>query len=161
MRKVLRLIVVLILVLGLTLPIATSVSADSTVAELWAANGKYKAGDVRVWNDATTLFVQFTTWDWLLVETHVAVGWYDGTDWVGIPMTKKGNPKVGNFPYSQPHDPVVRVTYEIPLSWAPGTELRIAAHAVVRGSCGDETAWAGDISFPWKSWATYFTYIVQ
>ena len=42
-----------------------------------------------------------------------------------------------------------------------GSELYIAAHAVVTSSQGTETAWGDGLDFPGNNWATYFNYTVQ
>ncbi|MBW2965108.1 hypothetical protein KY363_06635 [Candidatus Woesearchaeota archaeon] len=113
----------------MVLIMAIGVSADSFT--LWAGQN-IDSGEVEVWNDGTTLFVKFTTHDgWELSQTHVDVA----SDLSGIPQTKSGNPKVGNFAYSMTHDPTVaEYTYEIDLAsegFAPGDDIVIAAHAVV------------------------------
>jgi len=123
-------------------------------------------GSVVVTNSATKLFVniQLDVAGWELTETHVAAA----TSLAGIPATKKGNPKVGNFPYSSPHNGATSFTYEIPLgNWTAGTQLLIAAHGAVETTGQNETAWGascpGDIGvdFASGSWATYFPYTVQ
>ena len=104
-------------------------SIDSTVTDLIA--GKHiDAGTVTVWNDGTYLYVKYSTTDgWVLTETHLDVA----MSLEDIPQTKKGNPVIGHFSYRVMHDPVVtEYTYIIELGgWGAGTELYIAAHAVV------------------------------
>ena len=100
--------------------------------------------------------------DWEMTETHVAVA--DSLE--GIPQTKSGNPKVGNFPYAMEHNPAVTTyTYVIDLEWEVGTELYIAAHAVVQDGCRQETAWADcqgpAFLFPGANWASFVTHVVQ
>lgn len=123
-------------------------------------------GSVTVTNNSTKLFVkvQLDAAGWELTESHVAAA----ASLSGIPATKKGNPKIGNFPYSSPHPGVTEFTYEIPLgNWTAGTELLIAVHGVVETTGQNETAWGascpGDIGvgFGGGSWATYFPYTVQ
>ncbi len=58
-----------------------------------------------------------------LSETHLSVV----TDREDFPMTSSGNPKNGNFEYSDSHGCVSSVSYEVPISKGP----YIAAHAVV------------------------------
>jgi len=136
----------------------------------WWWENKMKVGEVWIWNDGDYLYVKYITTyfgDWELTETHLAVAEY----FADIPQTKSGNPKVGNFPYKMMHDPpVTEYTYMIPLTWAPGTILYIAAHAIVQKpmGCGvyqEETAWADcggpNAYFQGNNWATYFTYTVQ
>lgn len=87
-------------------------------------------GTVTVTDDGTHLTVLFETDPgWLMTETHLAVG--DSV--ADVPTNRKGNPKIGQFPYSAEHDPAVdTVEYEIPLSWVPNDgDLTVAAHAVV------------------------------
>ncbi|HSK76680.1 MAG TPA: hypothetical protein VLQ45_09500 [Thermoanaerobaculia bacterium] len=123
-------------------------------------------GSVVITNNATKLFVkvQLDAAGWELTESHVAAA----TSLAGIPASKKGNPKIGNFPYSSPHTGVTSFTYEIPLGdWTAGTQLLIAVHGVVETTGQNETAWGascpGDVGvgFPGGSWATYFPYTVQ
>ena len=55
------------------------------------------AGDVCYAVDGESLTVVYNTeGDWQLVEAHLWVG----EDQDGYPMSKKGNPKIGNFPYN-------------------------------------------------------------
>ena len=84
-------------------------------------------GDVLVWNDGSNLYVKFVVSSDYLYETHVHVA----TSLSAIPQTKKGNPIPGKFEHSDPHGCVTDYTYQIPLSWAPGTSLYIAAHAAL------------------------------
>ena len=148
----------------------------------WYFEHRTRVGDVHVWNDGDSLYVTYYAyiWDcWVLTETHVAVAMFPTMDENGdgeinildadIPQTKKGNPKVGRFPYK--HEGLGGVAsdpYTIPLgSWGSGTTLIIAAHAVVENPCLDieETAWTDcggdDAYFRGNNWATYFTYTVQ
>jgi hypothetical protein len=86
-------------------------------------------GDVRVWNDGENLHVEYvvTDEDWCITETHLEVA----TALEDIPQVN-GNPPPGQFTYGGEHDCVAGVTYSIPLSWDPGTDLMIAAHGVVQ-----------------------------
>ena len=114
-------------------------------------------GTVYVWNDGTNLTITYDTTDsdWVMTETHLAV--VDKFD--DFPMTKKGNPIPGQFPYQCCYDEtegewlfvkkpdtlagtcdadgkedatMTAITYTIPLDWGPNTQLYIAAHAVVQ-----------------------------
>jgi hypothetical protein len=123
------------------------------------------AGNVKVWNDATNLYVQFnTSGDWVITQTHVAVA----TSLAGIPQ-KNGNPVPGLFPYKEVHDPAVTTyTYTIPLgSWEAGQELYIATHAALAlldengNVIQTETGWGFGPNFPGRNWATYLMYTVQ
>lgn len=113
--------------------------ADPLVAHLIAGNPKNGAnvvGTVEVWNDGSFLNVTYLMSDpWPLVEAHLAVSLLDPTvkPYIqpgAIPMTKKGNPIPGLFPYN----PVEGITYQIPNTWAVDDVLFIGAHGVA-GLC--------------------------
>lgn len=113
-------------------------------------------GMVIVTNDAQFLYVEYVTLaPWVLVETHVAVA--DSLE--GIPQTKTGNPKVGQFAYN--------IDSWIDLIWPEGTLLYVAAHAKVwkldeNGQVvQEETAWGKGYPFPGNNWAMYFNHTVQ
>ncbi|MFH0912374.1 MAG: hypothetical protein V1807_01810 [Patescibacteria group bacterium] len=119
-------------------------------------------GRVIVTNDAQFVYVEYTTWaPWVLVETHVAVS--DSLE--GIPQTKTGNPKVGQFAYT--------IDSWIDRSlWSDGTMLYVAAHAKVwrlgestavsqHEVVQEETAWGKGYPFPGNNWAMYFNHTAQ
>jgi len=115
-------------------------------------------GIVNVWNNADYLYVKYELSQeaigegWCLTETHLAVV----TQEEDFPTNKAGNPKVGHFPYQCSYngsewvfqikeygdedavcdavgtDLLTEITYTIPFTWDPCTELYIAAHAVVQ-----------------------------
>ena len=139
----------------------TSVSACST--ELYAGSELNTVGDVTVWCSGELFYIQYSTGSgWTLSETNLAVA----TSLDGIPQTKKGNPKIGHFPFKSDHpEGTETVTYVIniydylPVGDLTGKTLVIAAHAVVsHPDEGEETAWADTWgqSFPGSSWALYF-----
>ena len=121
------------------------------------------------------MHIKYTTTDgWEITETHLAVA----KSFDDIPQTKKGNPKIGQFPYKGDHSPAVtEVTYTINLDdfdlYNPDNgkyqgELFIAAHAVVRKLTGydsmgnpiydEETAWADTYGQPFNEnngWALW------
>jgi hypothetical protein len=95
-------------------------------------------GDVLVWNDGEDLYVKYVIEDtdtWSISETHLDFSTLDG-----VPLTKSGNPKVGNFDFGTEHDPAVgEFTYTKSLSelgLTLGDEVDIAAHAVVQSFIG-------------------------
>ncbi len=108
------------------------------------------------------------TGGWELVETHLAVG-----DMLSdIPSNKKGNPKIGNFPYAS-GDITGATTHEVSVPLCTvgldGAQTScdpvnsyLAAHAAVRHDNGDgtyqtETAWGdGERMVQKGSWAEYF-----
>lgn len=112
--------------------------------------------------DTEDLLVTYTTANgWELVEAHL---------WVGIsqsdmPQTRKGNPKVGNFPYhSGDIAGLTTFTFSVPLDQFGGEvelcdgTLLAAAHAVVQNDAGgSETAWGdGERMVEKGNWATFF-----
>lgn len=132
MKKLLFPILALVLAVGLALPMATPAAAHTEanprVITLYAGQD-IEVGTVKVWNDGTTLYVKYeTTGGWVMTETHLAVA----EDLEDIPQTKTGNPKVGHFEYSEPHDPPVTSYSYPPIDVSGlGDALNIAAHAVV------------------------------
>jgi hypothetical protein len=91
-------------------------------------------GTVKVWNDGVNLYVKYeTTGGWKMTETHLAVVTNPGD----FPITKKGNPKVGLFPYSEENiftdiwEKTIELA-ELGVLWTTWDDpLYIAAHAVV------------------------------
>ena len=100
---------------------------------------------------------------WTITETHLVVV-DDLNDPDQLPRTKKGNLKIGHFPYTG------KMSYVIPLAdigdgeHAQGDIIYIIAHAVVIGpECQEETAWAdcgNEIPGLNGGWALYFPYKV-
>jgi len=141
---------------------------QSTTVTLFAGQ-TVNAGTVTVANDASYLYVTYTTsGDWKLQQTHLHVA----DSLAGMPMTKTGNPKIGNFAYQTTHSPMVTThTYTIAksaLSLDSNQSVVIAAHAVVVKVDGSgnviasETGWAAGTPFTQRgSWATYLSYIWQ
>lgn len=98
-----------------------------TVVDLIA--GQYiNSGSVTVSNDATYIYVTYTTTNgWVLTQTHLYVG-----NCALIPVTNSGNPVPGQFPYSAAHNNITTYTYQVPISAiGNGTCGCIAAHAAV------------------------------
>jgi hypothetical protein len=102
---------------------------------------------------------------WQLTEAHLWIG----ENIVDMPQTRKGNPRVGNFPYhSGDITSATSWTFDIPLAdlgnepYVCDKAFHIAAHAAVRKDLGGEwrteTAWgAGERFVERGSWGTYFT----
>ena len=160
------------MIMGLLCLAATSVFAytesDPFVTDLIIGGGAKASakdiGDVEIWNDRDFLYVKYVISypDWCIMQTHLEVA----TSLSAIPQ-KKGNPIPGKFEYIDKHDCVSEFVITIPLTWAPGTELFIASHAVVRTAVpiGNlipiylyETVWGFGSRFPGKNWATYIKY---
>ncbi len=147
------------------------------------AGQHYVAGSVTISVDKTDLTITYSTNDdWVLNETHLYAGEKDL-----IPVTKKGNPKIGKFPYKGEHDGVNEFSYSIPLADLKDIEcFTVAAHAVVTrvsskttsaqarggkkgrkkkikncnndGGSGTETAWGAGTPFAGRSWAMYTSF---
>jgi hypothetical protein len=175
-RRHLAASVVLLALFSLAGPaLAADVCGTATVTTLYAGQ-TINAGTVTVSNDASSLYVEFSTSNgWHLTESHLAIA----TSLAGIPQTKSGNPKIGNFPYKRTYEPpVTSDTYVFSLDQLAvslgldrftcgSTSLVIAAHAVVvqldgnGGVISRETGWGAGSGFPGANWATYFGYTIQ
>ena len=153
MKKIAGSLITLFLLLAVLLtPLAAYGDEPSLVppggtVPIWLMAGQHThAGDVYVWNDAVNLYVQFVTLDgWSLGETHL---------YVSLDKPTKAAP--GRFPYKG------QEFYTIPLSElgaGSGSELYIAAHAVVQKDGQQETAWGAGEAFA-KNWAMWFPYRV-
>jgi len=124
-------------------------------------------GTVTVENDGVELCVRYeTSGDWTLVESHLDIRLTPGD----IPQNKAGNPKVGNFAYK--HSNLGGVTVDEycflldELGYTTGTELFVAAHAVVKRVVDgrpvqEETAWGEGPQFPGNNWAMYLGHHLQ
>jgi hypothetical protein len=140
---------------------AQDCSTMSTTTTL-VAGQNYDAGTVTVSNDASNLFVRYTTSSpWVLSEVHLDVA----GSLADIPQTHSGNPKPGHFAYSTIFDPeATDFTFTIPLTgFVPGQPIYIAAHAIVQApasSGGTQTAWGFGPGFEGANWATYIQYTV-
>ncbi len=124
------------------------------------AGQNIEVGTVTVANTEDKITVIYETFDgWSITETHLDIA----VDYSGLATNKSGNPVPGKFDYQTSHpDALNEVTYEVDsIDWMAGMELYIATHAVVTSQQGTETAWAGDLEFPGRNWATYFTYVIQ
>ena len=117
-------------------------------------------GEVTALLDGPTLTVTYIIDEpgWCISSTHLDVQLAPAN----FPMTKKGNPKIGHFVYSESLDCETYWEQEIELAildgWQTGAQIFIAAHAEVEGEYGDETAWGEG---PWQfnpnaGWAMYF-----
>ncbi len=145
---------------------AININGTSCVALL--AGQHIDAGNICATISGTDLCITYsTTGDWTLNETHL----WAGKNLADMPQNKKGNPKIGLFPYNS-GDISGSTSYQVcmPLSDLgivdDGTcneTVYVAAHAVVQstdasGNTSTETAWGeGDNFVDQGSWATYFT----
>lgn len=148
-----------------TCPIAGEEPCPAESTRLLAGQ-HIEIGSVTVEEDEDSLHVTYTTTgDWYMSETHLHVA----EDCDDIPQTRSGNPQVGNFQFSDTHDPAVQeYTIEVPLDadLESGDELCVAAHADVQKIVDDEviqeeTAWGeGDRFTDQGNWAMHFDYEV-
>jgi hypothetical protein len=153
-------------VIALASTLSAHTESDPFVTDL-VAGRDIDAGEVLVWNDADYLYVKYATAaGWCLSETHLHVA----AALEGIPQTKNGNPIPGHFDYKSLHACSAETTYTIPMPWATGTELYIAAQAELLAVTPSgfvysiylpQGAWGAGFDFPGKTPATYFTYTVQ
>jgi Ca-activated chloride channel family protein len=128
-------------------------------------------GYITLTNDQDYLYVTYVTTDgWYITEAHLHVTDADDTTDV-FPLTKKDNPKVGQFEYSAEDLNTQEHTFEVPWTFGSGATLDIAAHAVVQKEVGEiliecvptpvyqvETAWGEGDTFNDKNWAMHFLY---
>lgn len=120
------------------------------------------AGNLSVVNDENNLYVTYNTTDgWALTEMHLYVGMLQYT-----PMTKKGNPIPGRFPYKATFSGgKTSYTVVIPLNLLPDNCFSIAAHAVVCKGGACETAWTQDETFAERTgaanWSGFSDYCAQ
>jgi hypothetical protein len=149
---------------GAATDFVNGVDCDTYVSHVLYGGQTIDVGDVEVWHDGDNVYVRFTTEGmWWLSETNVWVG--DDID--NLPTTGSGAPKIGHFPFSMDHDPMVQMyKYTIDLDDAgfdPGDTLYFATHAVVNKVVSgevvqEETGWAGDEDPESKRWWWYFDY---
>ena len=137
-------LLVLLTVVAMALPAAASASTHDYY-RIYAGRDKQTVGYLGVWTEGETLVVDYVLYfGWLLEETHLAVA----DDLSGIPLTRSGNPKIGQFAIFGDNSgmtfdpPVSRYTYRHHID---GTlPIYLSAHAVVYNpdTCQQETAFA-------------------
>jgi hypothetical protein len=129
MKKLVYLLIGVSLLLALVPAVA---SADEITVDLLAGQTE-DIGDVKVWNDAEKLYVQFVYEgpDCGFLEVHLQV---DEDDFSEDILTKKGNPIPGQFEKSFSGGCFKDYTFEYDLAlegFEPGDNLLIAAHAAL------------------------------
>lgn len=166
---------ILLTTLALTLGWYSSVAAAACLGveggvqtQTLYAGQSIDAGTVTLTVSGDNLVVTYNTHDgWTLSDTHLWIG----TSLTDMPQTRKGSPKIGNFPYhSGDISGSSSYSESIPLSTLDficpqaDTTYYLAAHAVVSKVSGDgdnvqtETGWADGIRFVEQGmWGTYFT----
>ena len=171
MKKLAFPLIVVILLAALFPAMVAAAEPDRPQIAKLIAGKNLQVGEVWVWNDGEELHVKYRAFyndlGYCLSETHMHVA----DSLAAIPQ-KNGNPIPGQFDYKDEDLDCARVVeYVVPLNdWTPGTELFIAAHAVVINKFDpdyEETAWGvlcGKIDvygFPGKNWAAYIPYTVR
>lgn len=147
MRRSLRWLVLFVLVvalmpLGALSAVAQEGECGCTACGTWQeyplyAGQTWQVGVVRINNCLDKVGVEYLLFDsvtdagWKLTETHLAIA----TTVKGIPQTKTGNPIPGAFPYSRTYENGVvsdMFCIDRQASWTTGSQLIVAAHAVVK-----------------------------
>lgn len=138
---------------------------DGSECQPLIAGQHIEAGEVCVEVQGTNLAVTYNMLgDWEMMEAHL----WAGLDLADMPANKKGNPKIGNFPYvTGDITGAASYTFNVSLEEAFGeakpcdlTGL-LAGHAAVRGDNGDggfqtETGWIdGEQIIEKGSWAMF------
>lgn len=133
MRKIILMPILAAVFMMLAPAAGFAATEDSPFIRTLIAGQTIPVGEVRVWNDDTNIYVKYVITDdaWCLTATHLAVE----QSLADIPKTKAG-PVPGLFEYSDMMDCGSEKLYTIPLSWASGTDVYIAAHAVVQTIIG-------------------------
>ena len=142
-------------------------TSSCATADLMAGQDM-KAGTVTAEIENDNLVITYSTdTGWTIDLTHLSVG---DCSLQTIPQTGSGNPKVGKFEHTEPHEVTTNsVVYKISLDYLNlGSTFCFAAHAEVTSSTGGETAWARNQptepdqdpqeyikNFDGNSWATY------
>jgi hypothetical protein len=153
--------------LAQTVAVATDDGSGIQTETLYAGQ-TIAAGSVEIRVVDDNLVVTYeTTGGWELVEAHM----WAGSDISDMPQTRKGNPKIGNFPFKAEFTvPTTKHSFEYPLSFlgfscpSADAEFFVAAHATVQLTDGSgnviqtETGWAEGSRFVERGmWGTYST----
>ena len=146
-----------------TAPIVNTSPCGTPQVQALLAGQTIPAGTISVSNDATNLYVTYTTTGgWVIRKTHLYVGACSG-----IPTTRSGNPQIGLFPYQTYYSPrVTAYTYTIPLTDLDSCYC-IAAHAELELLDGSgnviqtETGWGQGDPMGGSSWAMVINYCTQ
>lgn len=161
-RKLISVLVISILFLVpmFAAPVMAATEASPAIFPLFA-DQDLEVGYIAVWNSSSTVYVQYfvTAEDWYLTEVHVDMSTGPSDK---FPVTKTGNPKVGNFEFSAKFalEDFVTQTAPIALVGYDG-DVNIAAHAVVKHVSdynlgetmtvlSDSTQWYNTTSLAWQ-----------
>lgn len=143
-------------------------TAQAVSVSIYAGQHAY-VGEAVAFTDSTSLYIYvFIEPDWKVTDIH-----FQPVSSVSeFPVNAKGNPKIGQFAYTELDFSVVNMFgssalyLKVPRASLPNPQsptVCAAFHAVVSPasgsvrSRGSQTAWAGGTEFtPGGSWATYF-----
>ena len=143
-----------------TPPASSSQGVELMTVPLLAGQSTH-VGTVTTRVEGNSLLVRyFIASPWSMTESHLDIQ----NDWRDIPQTRNHNPIPGRFLYSSHHAPGVNeYVYRLELSYAPGTMLSLATHAVVtrtsQAGTSSESAWGAGTRFNEQgNWATFFSF---
>ncbi|WP_223032473.1 hypothetical protein [Hanstruepera marina] len=126
---------------------------DTCIYVQLIAGQQYEAGQVTVDIEGDDLILKYSTHeDWVINATHLSIGNCGEQD---IPTTGSGNPTIGRFEHGTTHSEGVNEVVYYVNRQALNDVYCFAAHAVVTGPNGEETAWAEGLDFGGNSWAMY------
>lgn len=157
-KKLLSLFTISVFLFGITTPtLADTIVGPGSEKKVYplTAGQHINVGNITVWNDNTTLHVQYNTTDgWFMKENQLDV----------LLSAPTNHPTPGQLTYKRESNELLQ-TYQvdIPLNdFSNATDIYIVAHTTVvkEGSSG-ETAWGGDIKGAGGAWYYYIHYHVQ
>jgi hypothetical protein len=153
------------IVLGIIVLISLiSLTLAAPISQTLFAGKNIPVGSVLVSDDGTNVFVHYDTssTDWVITEIHLQFA----SDLSGIPQTKTGNPKPGQFEFNIDY-PTPMQTADFSqaisdLNLGTGKTVLVAAQAeVYNPNTGEtETAWIDGTQFPGHNWAMYYPYVL-
>ncbi|UCD37038.1 MAG: carboxypeptidase regulatory-like domain-containing protein [Fidelibacterota bacterium] len=141
--------------------LAKADSLCEPVIEQFRAGQHIDIGNVSIWDDSTSLYIQFNAEDgWELQHTHVNVS-ADSIVVDGVTYEPAdGRPAPGKYTTQTHHDPrVTTYTYTFLLADYPGSSIYILTHAeAISPNEGGETAYGGDLENTGNGWWYYSAY---
>ena len=136
---------------------ATTRYCNQTDVVDFIAGQNLDVGDIIITQDNDFLTIKIDmSGGWKLDEYHIYVGVESE-----IPLNKKGNPRIGHFPYSEYLGGWGAYTIHIPISEIGFIPIIISVHGVVSKSNNEETAWGQGIPFDGDAWGMYFEYVIE
>lgn len=138
-------------------------AGDVLTVDLNSGRHHLKVGTVEAEVEGGTLTVTYKADSgWKIYLTHLDVA----GDAADLAQNKNGNPTPGRFAHKDGHQPAVEeYSYVLNLleeGLDEASEIFIAAHAGLFHEVDPKkkkSAWAGDLDFAGRNWATYFVYV--